>query len=152
MKLTYPLPDHIVRLIDKADRTKMGLKTLEEQMGENDFKSEKELHRGIENLLRLRNIVFFHSRTDKRTTRPVGEPDFLFSVIIVADSDKTHQQRLSWPISCAWEIKLPGKRLDPEQEKMFASMTARPNSWCCRVIHSVQEALDELRKLGYGES
>lgn len=95
--------------------------------------TERELHRAVGTLLRLCGIEYVESRMDKRTTQRRGVPDILFAVPQGA---------------VAWELKLPGKKLDPEQQAMFVRMTTRPNGWQCRVIHSVDEALAELRRLG----
>jgi hypothetical protein len=95
--------------------------------------TERELHKSVGNVLRLRGIEYVESRMDRRTTQRRGVPDFLFAVSTAA---------------VAWELKLPGKKLDPEQQAMFARMTTAPNGWRCCVITSVDQALGELRKLG----
>src|SRR4030095_11263556 len=75
-------PENWLRLMSDEDRKKLGRHgmTLQEIMDKFVAKSEKELHQQIEGLLRLKGIQSFHSRTDKRTTRPVGEPDFLMAI------------------------------------------------------------------------
>jgi hypothetical protein len=145
--MKFPLPDRIVRLISKCDRDALGLKTQDEIAAATEIKTERDLHKQIANILRLRGIEFFESRMDKRTGRPRGEPDFLFCLAYRPNYDDTTASLLNWPVACAWELKLPGKKLDPEQQKMFERMTAGPNGWQCHVITSVDEALAELRKL-----
>jgi hypothetical protein len=49
--------------------------------------------------------------------------------------------------ACLWEVKLPGAKLSPEQEKMIAILRTPPNAWKVTIIHSVDEALEELRVL-----
>ena len=130
--MKFPLPDHVIRLIAAPERKALGLKTQEEAALAAEIKSERDLHKAVGNLLRLRGIEFFESRMDRKTTRRKGEPDFLFALERAA---------------VAWELKLPGRQLDPEQEKMFQKMSAKPNGWICRIIHSVDEALSELKRL-----
>ena len=142
--MKFPVPDQVVGLIDKADRKKLGLKTQDEIAAAVEVKSERELHRAVASVLRLRGIEFFESRMDRKTTRPKGEPDFLFAVWSKPDGVVSKGQ----PEPCAWELKRAGRKLDADQVKMFERMTASPNTWCCRVIHSVDEALEELRRLG----
>lgn len=147
MKLTL-LPDRIVRLVSKRDRAALGLKTRDELCAAAEIKTERDLHKHIANLLRLRGIEFFASRMDKRTTRPKGEPDFLFSVSYKPQPDNTAAALMTWAIAVGWEIKMPGRQLDPEQQKMFSRMAAAPNGWQCRVISSVDEALTALGEMG----
>jgi hypothetical protein len=141
------IPPHMVRLMEKSQREALGIKTPEEAIADAEIKTERDLHHQIEGLLRLKGIVFFASRTDKRTTRPLGEPDFLFSVI-VTEVDKNAQATFSWPIACAWELKVGNNTLSLEQEKMLDAMQTAPNGWCCRIIRSVEEAVEELKRLG----
>jgi hypothetical protein len=111
-------------------------------------RSEKALQRQIENYLRLRGIEAIRSRMDRKTSNNVGCPDFLFAVT-------THRQWIEhdgdWGhlvAAVALEVKLPGKKLDPEQEKMQAAMTKRPNAWTHRVVNSVEEVKAFLDGLG----
>jgi len=102
-----------------------------------EIKSEKELQDQIANLLSLNGIIACRHRTDQKTTCNVGWPDFTFAVESGLRS-----------IPCAWEIKLPGGKLDPEQMKVMIRMMEPPNAWVYKVITSVDEALMELKKLG----
>jgi hypothetical protein len=147
--MKFQLTDRVLRMIGKGDRQKLGLRTQQEAIAAAEVKSEKDLHRQIQNLLQLRNIVFFSSRMDKRTTTQVGTPDILFSVGFQPSYDRTTAASLlTWAVCCAWELKLPGRQLDPDQVKMFERLTQKPNNWRVSVVHSVDEALAELRKLG----
>jgi hypothetical protein len=146
--MRFVLTERILHMIKKDDRKKLGLKTQDEIAAQGEVKSEKELHKQIENLLRLKGVQFFSSRMDKRTTTQVGMPDFIFSLAFKPSPDQTMGSLLSWPLGCAWELKLPGKKLDAEQQAMFDRMTTSPNAWCCRLITSIEQALEELQKLG----
>jgi hypothetical protein len=145
--MKFALTDRVLRMINKGERKKLGLKTVDEIVANAEVKSERDLHKQIANLLRLRGIEFFSSRMDKRTTTQVGMPDFLFSIKYRPSYDDTTASLLNWPVACAWELKLPGKKLDPEQQAMFERMSTGTNGWQCSVITSVDEALAELRKL-----
>jgi hypothetical protein len=142
------LTDKIVRMIGKADRQKFGLRTLDEVAAQSEVKSERELHKQVANLLRLRGIEFVESRMDRKTTNQVGTPDFLFAIQHKPKPDGSTASLLNWAVACGWEIKMPNKKLDVEQEKMFERMPVQPNGWRCCVISSVDQALEELKRLG----
>jgi hypothetical protein len=95
-----------------------------------DLLLEKELQGQIRSILGHKGIVAIQSRMDKRTSNQVGTPDFLFAVDGKA---------------VCWECKLPGGKLSPEQERMKELLAHEPNGWTYRVIHSVDEALAELK-------
>lgn len=120
---------------------------MEEIVKETEVKNERQLHREIGNLLRLKGVFFVESRMDRKTTTQVGVPDFLFSVLVWIE-DKLTQTTIEIPQAQAWELKVNGRPLDPEQQKAFETMSAKPNGWSCRVIRSVDQALEELRKIG----
>lgn len=142
--MKFPLPPHIIELVDAADRKALGLKTREEAIAAAEVKSERDLHRQVGALLRLRGIEYFESRMDKPTTQRRGVPDILFCVTLKVKGPGD----LRWPVGVGWELKLPGKKLDPDQEQMLERMTSPPNAWCVRCVHSVDEALMELKRLG----
>jgi hypothetical protein len=141
------LPDSMLKLVEKSQRQALGLRTMDEIAAQAEVKIEKDLHRQIENLLRIRNVQFFSSRMDRRTTTQVGTPDILFCVLVWV-FDKLTQSTFQMPQAHAWELKIGGRALDPEQVKMFEQMTAKPNGWTCRTIRSVDDALAELKRLG----
>lgn len=72
------LPNHILKLMSDKDRKSLGDagRTTEEINKSNDKKLEKEIHDEIIQWLNLHRIPYSHSRTDKRTTSNLGEPDF----------------------------------------------------------------------------
>jgi hypothetical protein len=150
MSFKFPLPDSIVKLIDKADREKLGLKTMDEHIAQAEVKSERDLHKAIANLLRLRGIEFFESRMDRKTTQAVGVPDFVFAVSAKLPPTKSMllDAVIAAPLACGWEVKIAGRPLSESQQAMFRKLTTPPNAWCCRVIRSVDDALAELKRLG----
>jgi hypothetical protein len=150
LTLKSPFPDHILRMIDFAERQKLGkhFRTMNEIQTEGERISERKLHVQIRNLLSLKGIVFLEQRMDKRSRGVKGWPDFTASVVIQKPSKVDPTNVMCVPIAIAWEVKLPGKKLSPEQEEISRKMTAFPNGWHYRVIHSVDEALDDLRNFG----
>lgn len=127
------IPDHIKRMIDHAERHRLGIKTNEEQQEKVDAKLERDLHNEICQLLNLKGIAYCHARMDKRSRMTKGWPDFTMSVLNVSN---------------AWECKVGNSRLSLDQESMRISMISPPNSWRYRVIHSLQEACEDLKQLG----
>jgi hypothetical protein len=91
--------------------------------------SEKILQRQIAELLHRHGIVVFYQRMDRRTSGKTGQPDFLFAV---------NGQAI------AWEIKTETGRLSLEQERLMDKLSQPPNSWKCKVIRSVEEAIHQL--------
>lgn len=116
------LPQRIIDLMEKPERKDLGVKTSGEIAEKIEAENERELQNQCANLLRLRSIWFFQSRMDRRTTNPVGTPDFLFAIHGV-------------PI--AVECKTDSGKLRDEQEDTMSHMTQ--NGWRCVVIRSVQE-------------
>jgi len=102
--------------------------------------SEADLQNQICRLLDRLGIVYFRSRMDKRATNKPGTPDFIFGII------PPMYRALPQPV--AWEVKLPNKKLSPEQEKMREQMNFLPNFWNYAVITSIEEAESELKAMG----
>lgn len=138
------LPDKLLKLVDKRDRHLVKGKTFDEVMAMAKEKVERDIHDKIEGLLRRLDVVYVHSRMDRKTTIGVGLPDFMFSV--VTDT----MAHAPWEIvrSVAIEVKLPGEDLDEEQENVRAAMQCRPNAWAYHVVYSYAEALAVVRDLG----
>lgn len=132
-------PPNILKCMSPADRKALGKAGLtpEEALQKAETKSEKELQSLIVALLRLKGIEPIVSAMNKRTTNNVGLPDILFAV--------NGRRRF---YACAWEIKMPGSKLSWEQVKMAERLEDLPNGWNWRVIRSVDEALEELRRMG----
>jgi hypothetical protein len=132
MSMKPPLPEHILRMIDFAERQKLGreFRTFEEMQLAAERYTERKLHAQIRNLLSLNALIFFESRMDRRTTQRKGAPDFLFA-------------KNGVPV--AWECKTGKSKLRPEQEEMLEAM--KKNGWHTKVIRSLQEAADDLREI-----
>lgn len=93
----------------------------------------------IAKLLDRLGIVYIRSRTDKRSTNNRGTPDFIFAIA---------SKKLTSDCACAWEVKLPKKKLRPEQQQMLQKLQTGPNAWRYCVITSVDEAIAELKAIG----
>jgi len=102
-----------------------------------EAKSERELQGQIVNLLRLKGIEVLWHRTDKKSAATVGWPDLTFAV---ESGLRT--------VAIGMEVKLPGRKLSSEQQKVAVEMMNPPNSWTYHVVTSVDEVLHILRKLG----
>lgn len=148
--LKPPLPDHILRMIEHAERVKLGkhFRTMSEINSQNEYRNERALHAQIRNLLSLKGIVYLEQRMDKKSRGIKGWPDFTFAVLLNKPSKADPTNVTMVPIPVAWEIKLPGKKLSPEQEELQRKMTSGNNAWHYLVIHSVQEAFEDLQSLG----
>lgn len=121
------LPQRIIDLMEKPERKDIGVKTSGEIAEKIEVENERELQNQCANLLRLRSIWFFQSRMDRRTTNPVGTPDFLFAV-------------KGTPI--AVECKIGAGILSREQEDSMYHMAK--NGWICAVVRSVKMLKDLL--------
>lgn len=102
--------------------------------------TEAKLQSDIHKLLERLGIVVIRSRFDKKSTTAPGTPDFLFSIRWKGLTVCTYP--------CAWEIKMPKKKLRPEQNKMRERMETSPNAWRYCVITSVDAAISELKLMG----
>lgn len=90
-----------------------------------DAIAEKELHRQIEQWLRMKGVrCIVHSRTDKRTTQAKGVPDFLFVMRGNA---------------FAIEVKVGNNQLTKEQEAWLVD--AAVDGWICRVVRSLDQLI-----------
>ena len=116
------LPQRFINLMAKPERKELGVKTTTEIDAKIELENERDLQRECANLLRLRSIWFFQSRMDRRTTNPVGTPDFLFAIRGV-------------PV--AVECKTERGVVSEEQEDAMRHM--KHGGWVCAVIRSVAE-------------
>ncbi len=144
MKLPAILPESFLRCLSTEDRQKLasGAYSAEEALRRAEIKSERDLQKVIVGLLRMKGIEPNVSRMDKRKTDAVGWPDVTFAVIAGFGIIN------SWDCACAWEIKFGDGQLSKEQQQMHVRLSTPPNYWRIKVIRSVDEALEELRKLG----
>ena len=90
--------------------------------------SERDLQQAIQTLLGYKGIQSIRSRMDTRTSNNLGTPDFLFAVKGQA---------------VAWEAKLPKKPLSLEQSGMRSRL--EKNGWRYSIIHTIDEAINELK-------
>lgn len=76
------IPENVLRCMKPEDRRPLGKAglTLPEIGEKQAAKREKELQENCASLLRQRNISFIRQRMDRRTTGPVGQPDFVFVI------------------------------------------------------------------------
>jgi hypothetical protein len=134
MRYSGVIPTNVLRLMSSEERRKLGKAGVlpEEGLAKEEVRRERDLQNQIRSLLSLRGIVFYQARMDRRTTGTIGWPDFSFAVNGRA---------------MAWECKLPGKDLDPEQKRVIAQMEA--NGWLVLIVRSLafaKDALDELTR------
>lgn len=148
--LSPPFPDHVLRMIEHAERVKLGkaFRTNDEIQTHAERVSERKLHAQINNLLRLKGIVYFEQRMDKKSRGIKGWPDYVFAVLLNKPNKADPTNVTMVPIPCGWEIKSGNSKLRPEQEELLRRLQAPPNAWRIRVIRSLQEAADELIALG----
>lgn len=121
------LPDNILRLMSKEDRKALKQKTAEEKSATAEDKSEKELQDQVTALLRRREIPFIHASMMKRSTLPIGWPDYSFA-------------RRGVPM--CFECKTERGKLTKEQEVMHRRLKSQ--GWVVLVIRSLKEAQDAL--------
>jgi len=148
--LKPPLPDHMLRMIEHAERVKLGkaFRTMDEINSHNEYRNERALHAQIRNLLNLKGIVYLEQRMDKKSRGIKGWPDFTFAVLLNKPSKADPVNVTMVPVPCGWECKIGNSKLRPEQEELLRRLQAPPNAWRIRVIRSLQEAADELKALG----
>jgi hypothetical protein len=149
MKLTSTvLPESFLRCLDPVERKKLsgGQITWQEALSQGQVKNERQLQNQIVNLLRLKGIEPLWHRTDKKSAATIGWPDITFAVCLAPNNDKRYMVYDSVP--CAWEVKFGKGSLSIAQQQMHVRLSTPPNAWRIRVIKSVDEALEELKKLG----
>jgi hypothetical protein len=136
--------------MDPEVRKRLGkhYRTMSEVNQDNEHKSERQLQGQIANLLNLREIAYCWHRTDKKSHATIGWPDFTASVFMQKLTKNDPTDVVPVTVALALEVKLPGKKLSPEQETMFRKMTKFPNAWMCRVVYSVDDVLAILKELG----
>lgn len=119
------LPENILKCMDKPQRSKLGKAgmTRDEVIQKQTLKNEAELQNQIASYLRLKGIAFSRSRMDKRSTTTLGWPDFIFCI---------NRKPL------AFECKMPGGKLKPEQLKCHEQMIS--NGWDVYIVTSFQHA------------
>lgn len=130
------LPEHVLKRMNPADRPRGVAGMLRVEIDEkNDKKTEKEIQSQISGLLRIREIVFYQSRMDKKPTVAIGLPDFAFTY---------HS------IPIALEVKTSIGKLTEEQTETHKNM--RANGWKVFVVRSVQEAKTVLDSISTSQA
>lgn len=135
MGLNTVLPDHVLRLMSKADRAKLGKAgvTAAEAAQKQEAKSERELSDQVYALLTLRGVKFIvRSRFDKKTTQRKGVPDILCCF---------------GGVPLAFELKTPQGKLSTEQHQ--AGICMLQDGWRWQVITSLDEVRDLLNSIEY---
>lgn len=99
------LPDNFLKCMSAEARRPMGKAgvTSSEAIAKYAYGQERKLHQQICQLLDIRNMVYIHSRTDKRATNGAGVPDF---IIFLTDK----------PELCV-EVKVGNNKLSEDQIK-----------------------------------
>lgn len=146
MGLSTVLPDHVLRLMSKSDRAKLGKAgvTAAEAAQKQEAKSEKALQDQIYALLSIRGVRrIVRSRMDRRTTTPVGTPDFLFCFPLARDISPKHFAVRGVP--CAIEAKTTNGELSAEQKK--ALMEFMGDGWKVCVARSLDDVKTFLNDL-----
>jgi hypothetical protein len=118
MKITGPIPSHILEKMNKEDRPKgVAGFTTEEVLQIHDRNIEKKMHEHFEDWLNRNGYVFIHSRMDKKATIEKGAPDFT-----VLRNER----------AICIEFKRPGQKLREEQElfRIKCNQSKVPYSVC----------------------
>jgi len=136
------LPENILRRMDTTQRKSLGKsgRTSEEIDAKKGLELEKEIHRQIDQWLRSKDIIFQHERMDGKTRGTVGWPDFTFCWIRPGNWESFEKV---FAIGC--EVKRPG--CSPTREQVEIHERMRRNGWTVLVVHSLQELIQELKKL-----
>ena len=129
MGISGPLPEHILKRMDKEARKPMGKAgfTRSEITLIQARRLEKELHKDFEGFLRRNRMVYIHSRMDKRATIAKGIPDFII----------LHRRA-----TIAIEFKIRGNKTSTEQEQFIDSL--RKEMIPVFVCYSYEEARDHV--------
>jgi hypothetical protein len=129
------LNDKLLQRLPDAERAKLGKAGLlaSECHEIATAKCEAQLQTQIQTMLQRNGIYVVRQRTDKRSTVKVGCPDILFCVGGVA---------------AAWEVKMPGKKPRPEQERALVDMAS--NGWKTAVVTTYDQALALLAEIRKG--
>ena len=129
MKLSGPIPNHILQRLPEIERKSLGKigTTSDEVQATIEARSEKELQGHISSLLSRNGIPFIVQRMDRKSNLALGWPDFTFCL----------NGRF-----CAWEVKMPGKFPEDHQEKVIQKI--RECGGLVEVVRSYEQALKIL--------
>lgn len=126
------LTPRLAAMLASQERVQVAEKPEPQKPSKADERAEAELQADCQAILAHRGVRFrFHMRNARGNMR--GVPDELFAY---------RPRGQSYAIPCAWEYKVKGGRLDPEQEERIEEM--RLDGWHVAVIWSVQQAKEFL--------
>lgn len=129
-------PENILRCLTPDKRRELGQKNKAEVMAAGEIASERELQKQIKSYLSYKGVEVFDQRMDKRTRGKTGQPDFLFAYHGIAH---------------AWEIKLPGRNLEPHQAQMAVRLMSPPNLWRHQTVTSLEQAKSLIDGMNIGK-
>lgn len=123
------LPDKFLSRMSASDRKSLGKagKTSPECRADAMNRSERELQREIAEYLRMRGIEFINPPMNRRSTLPVGWPDFTFA----------HNG-----VPVAVEVKVWGET--PRQDQKARHEAMRGNGWRVYVVSSLLDLREVL--------
>jgi hypothetical protein len=132
MTIRGPIPEKVRKLMDAETRKDLGKAGMTQPEADAKFvaRREKEIQENIAALLRQRGIWFSRQRMDRKSTAPVGTPDFIFAV---------HGR------ACAVEVKTPEGVLSDEQRCTGFHMIQ--DGWVYKIAHSEAEFLEFLNTI-----
>jgi len=125
------IDDKTIAMMSDADRTALGVRTVEERQGKVEEMAEKELQRLCEAELSRRGIVYLHLSFRAREKK--GWPDLTF--VLPTGWGKPG---IPWAV----ELKTASGVVSKEQKTMFRDMEL--NGWQVRVIRSFEDFRDIL--------
>jgi len=125
------IDDKTIAMMSEADRTALGVRTVEERQGKAEEIAEKELQRLCEAELSRRRIVYLHLSFRAREKK--GWPDLTF--VLPTGWGKPG---IPWAV----ELKTASGVVSKEQKTMFRDMEL--NGWQVRVIRSFEDFRDIL--------
>jgi hypothetical protein len=130
MKITGPIPEHILKLMPQEDRPlgPAGF-TRKEIMELTCKKREKSMHDVFSQWLDLNGIPYIHSRMDKRSTIQIGWPDF--TIVFKGKA-------------LCIEFKMDGNNLSTEQEDTINNLiyTGTPVEVCWMAGDAIEKTRD----------
>lgn len=124
-----PIPNNILKCMSKADRKPLGKagRTNAEIEADIEYLLEKDLQKGICNLLRQRGIWFGRSKMNKRSRYTKSAPDFL----------------ICWNGKAVGiEAKIGNK--EPSEDQLKCHEHMRRDGWLVFVVRTIQEVKDIL--------
>ena len=120
--------ENLARLMSQEDRTKYGIKTMNEILSEQEVKLERDLHNMFIAFLTRHELGYYHADPTRKSTIAIGMPDF----------GVFRNSRIIWI-----EFKVGKNRLSHEQHDKIAAMLADGNE--VRLCYEYSEATELVR-------